>query len=627
MLVESGVRYVRERQPGDILVPRDSGYALGVFRKERAAGLHVVAFAELPGRVRTAEEWDQAPEDLIAAYKSAYKLGEKAAELADVWELQGEPDTFASKDLPDHMMAAQKAVYLGMKDGAANAEVRQAGAAARGARIPSSPGVLMGGIATAPGPWAERAGRNGLYEYTDGLNFHFYGHARDFAGTIDAQRALARKFEPERRLPIWVTECGLDAVPTGNPQDAHAREMQREFTTETSRTAIDERLAVLMQFLLVTPPPWGGHALARRPGEAYPAWTAYANFTRRHSLPAGPAVVPPVAPSRVVLQWQPNYTTCLPQKVSGAYWFWSYDEGGPSDAIEGSIAAYNFSGSPVRGRLTLPAPAGTKMSVNGTAGDLEKEIEIPAFGKVQLPVKFELGDPDHYLRTFVDAQFRQQGSRARSALWFALETRPDEELLPRQFALDAMRPRGERFTWIWAPQPCHVTSHGGPWVGVNGVTILDAAAKPSWGTLGGPWEFHVEGSQTDPRFPPMAITRVDGLPQVAGGFLRVRFPEKLGTITAMRVDLVDKHGQRFAIGENFGRNRIDSDAREVLLAYRDFSIYPFGRCLRRPDFRPEDVREIQLRFYPSPGADKCAVQLDVIAPQPKISRENSHSGH
>lgn len=625
MLVEAGMHYVRERQPGDVLVHRDSAYALGVFQRERAAGLHVTTFAELPGRVPTTEEWDQAPEDLFAAYKAAYTLGEKAAGLVDVWELQGEPDTFACKDLPDHMMATQKAVYLGMKDGAAAAGAKQAGAAGMNARIPSSPGVLMGGIATAPGPWAERAGRNGLYEYTDGLNFHFYGHARDFAGTINAQRDLARKFEPGRHLPIWVTECGLDALPAGDPGNARARELQRDFTIETSRTALDEGLAVFMPFIFVHK--GDGYAMCEAPGHPYPAWAAYADFTRRHPLPARPAIVPPVAPSRVVLQWQPDYATCLPQKVSGAYWFWSFDEGGPSDAIEGSVAAYNFSATPVCGKLSLQAPAGTRMLVNGTAGGLAKEIEIPAFGKVQLPVKFELSDPDHYLRTFVDARFRQQGSQSRSTLWFALETKPDEEILPRRFTLDAVRPRGHRFTWIWAPQPCHVTSHGGPWIGVNGVTVLNAAGKPNWGSLGDPWQFRVEGSQTDPRFPPMAITRVDGLPQVAGGFLRVRFPEKLGTITAVRVDLVDKHGQRFAISENFGRNRIVPDAREVLLAYRDFNVYPFGRCLRRPDFHPEDVREIQLRFYPSPGADKCAVQLDVIAPQKKVSRENSHSGH
>jgi len=624
MLGSSGVVYLRERQPGDVLSPPSANtQPLEIFRREKAAGFRVVAFAELPGRIRPTEEWDQAPEDLMAVYKGARKLGQKTAGLVDVWELQGEPDTFYCKDTPERMMAAQKATYLGIKDGAAEAEAKLP--VDTNGQIPRSPGVIMGGMAIAPGPWAERAARNGFYEYTDALNFHFYGLARDFAGTIEAQRDIARRSEPERHLPTWVTECGLDVIPTGHPQDAHAREMQREFTIETSQTALSEGLAVFMPFVFIHK--GDGYAMCEAPGQPYPAWTAYADFTRRHSLPAGSAIVPPVAPSRVVLQWQPDYATCLPQKVSGAYWFWSFEDGGPSDAIEGSIAAYNFSGTPIRGRLSLPAPVGTKMSVNGATGGLEKEIEIPAFGKVELPVKFELGDPDHYLRTFVDARFRQQGSRARSSLWFALETRPDDEILPRQFSLDAMRPRGERFTWIWAPQPCHVTSRGGPWVGVNGVTILNAAGKPSWSSLGAPWQFQVKGPQTDPRFPPMAITRVDGLPQVAGGFLRVRFSDKPGTITAVRVDLVDKHGQRFAIGENFGRNRIDSDAREVLLAYRDFNIYPFGRCLRRPEFHPEDVREIQLRFYPSPGADKCTVQLDVIAPQSKVSRENSHSGH
>jgi hypothetical protein len=596
-----------------------------VFRRERAAGLRVVAFAQLPGGLRAKQDWDETVEDLMVLYRAAYILGEKTRGQVDVWELGDEPDTFACKDLPDRIIAAQKAAYFGIKDGASEGNLARLDG--NEIQIPRSPGVLMGSIAIAPGPWAERAARNGLYEYSDGLNFHFYGHARDFAGTIEAQRDLARRSEPGRQLPIWVTECGLDAVSEENPRDAHARELQSEFTIDTSRTAINAGVAVMMQFIFVTRPPWGGHSLTRRPGEPYPAWTAYADFTRRHSLPASPAIVPPVAPSRVVLQWQPDYATCLPQKVSGSYWFWSFEEGIPSDAIEGSIAAYNFSGTPVRGRLSLPTPAGTRMSVNGTAGDLSKEIEIPAFGKVQLPVKFELGDPGHYLRTFVDARFRQQGSRARSTLWFALETRPDDEILPRRFALDAVRPRGNRFTWIWAPQPCHVTSRGGPWIGVNGVTVLDATNKPRWGSLGEPWRFQIEGRQTDPRFPPMAITHVDGLPQVAGGFLRVRFPEKLGAITAVRVDLVDKRGQRFAISENFGRNRIDPDAREVLLAYRDFNIYPFGRCLRRPDFHPEDVREVQLRFYPSPGADKCAVQLDVIAPQKKASRENSNSGH
>ncbi len=109
----------------------------------------------------------------------------------------------------------------------------------------------------------------------------------------------------------------------------------------------------------------------------------------------------------------------------------------------------------------------------------------------------------------------------------------------------------------------------------------------------------------------MAVTKVEGLPTVENGFVRLRFPR--GFRGWLRVDLIDEVGQRFTVAQGLGRNPHLENADTIWLGYKDFHIYSFGRITGDPVFRPEAIREIQLRFYGQPGDDPVRVKLDVVS--------------
>src|SRR5262249_37519845 len=128
--------------------------------------------------------------------------------------------------------------------------------------------------------------------------------------------------------------------------------------------------------------------------------------------------------------------------------------------------------------------------------------------------------------------------------------------------------------------------------------------------------FEIAAPPGDPCLPPMAVTRVDGLPDVADGFVRLIATDVGEVGVDVRVDLVDKHGQRFTISEGFGRNPYRHGDGNIYLSYRDLHIYQWGRCTESPVFRPADIREIQLRFFPRDPKAATRVRLDVVAPGP-----------
>lgn len=83
----------------------------------------------------------------------------------------------------------------------------------------------MGALGMPPGPWLERAAANGLLEYTDAYNFHFYGHGADLAGVIAAHRAaIARLMKPEtgRSARRGDGEANLPVAPSGEPGTSRA---------------------------------------------------------------------------------------------------------------------------------------------------------------------------------------------------------------------------------------------------------------------------------------------------------------------------------------------------------------------------------------------------------------------
>jgi hypothetical protein len=107
----------------------------------------------------------------------------------------------------------------------------------------------------------------------------------------------------------------------------------------------------------------------------------------------------------------------------------------------------------------------------------------------------------------------------------------------------------------------------------------------------------------------MAIARVSGLPP--RGFLRLQLDRPMGSDFRVRVDLVDRHGQRFTVWENLGASYFGPND-DVWLNLEDFHIYFWGRCSEHPVFRPQDVEEIRLRLYFARANDPRLIRLSFV---------------
>jgi hypothetical protein len=362
LLAGAGIRIVRERDVGTR--NPDGSYERDIrpeCRAYREAGFFVVAFASLPHSVKLEQAGDVLPENLLVVYDQGKLLGHDFAGLVDAWEMVGEPDVGYCTDLPERTVAYQKALYLGIKAGA-----REAGAPA--------PLVLMGALALPPGPWLERATKNGLLDYTDAYNFHFYGYAEELTDVIQAHRAFlaqhqvsslgslcsfvanpsessATKDHKESigdptALPLWITECGLKAVKPDDFLNAERRKLHADFTVSTARQAlVCPDVAVFMPFILVNNR--DPYALTLAADQPLPAWNAYAQFIRDHPWPARTLAHPPFDPNTLVLQWMPDNSTTLPHKVAGTYRFVG------NKPIKGELFLYNFGDKPVSGRLQI----------------------------------------------------------------------------------------------------------------------------------------------------------------------------------------------------------------------------------------------------------------------------------
>ncbi len=349
-------------------------------------------------------------------------------------------------------------------------------------------------------------------------------------------------------------------------------------------------------------------SLIRDSGEPYPAWTDYAEFTREHRLPKKAAVARPATPNRIVVQWLPDNFTCIPHKVSGTYWF-----RGPADdpkPIRGSWWVYNFSARPVFGNLELEATDDGLRMVRVA----DSVLRVGAFSRVEVPMDARVA-AEGYVRGQVTARFVPvvpgTGLRESKAV-VGFETVPSRTLLEEVSELTGSRPDQDGFEWIWAPEPPEDLLAAGRWLVMNGVTVEGEEARV--GSLSRTSDFVVAGESSDPRLPPMAVTRVDGLPPRNDGFLRLRYLGVDPPPGGIRVDLVDEDGQRFSVAEGLGRNPDRSNPRMVTLAYEDFHPYAFGRLTDRPIFRPESIREIQLRFYPMQSPAVFRVRVDVAGP-------------
>jgi hypothetical protein len=798
----AGITILRERGPNPAMA------------ELHGAGFRVVSFLGL-GPLPIEQPSNTVPEDLLAVFSAAKAMQRLHGRYVDAWEMVGEPDVGYCPDLPDRVAAFQKAVYLGIKAGAeqerrkAEGERRKAESGkadignAEGGRqttdgggqlteserrkaerekaeigngeggttdsadhLPERVGaghtslVLMGALALPPGPWLERAARNGLLDYTDAYNFHFYGFAEDLTGVIRAHEAFAMKWvdlrtrtivgsDPlsgprecgrsagERRpyrsaetpspdpladarghddhlgpghtsegFPIWITECGLNAVTPDDFLNPARRQMQADFTLTTAKGArASDNVAVFMPFILMqTGDPY---ALTLAPDRPLPAWEAYAGYSRRHPFPSRMLAMPPSDPNPIVVQWMPDNRTTVPHKVSGTYRFLE------GQSIRGVLRIYNLGEESMQGRLEggalrhvrlesrdlcpveptlggagdvseLPVSEGstrthgqdaraTQAQVRGQAAYATAErrtmattvensgqpafrssgLTIPALGRVDLPVTFA-PNAAGYFREFWEASFLDVRD-GRSPVCFGLESMPSEDdLVAVPFELSL-----EGHGMIGHPEldGASVTSESGAWTGINGLVVeterfesesrsqnpkqqvggagkplllrasvtecisrlsLEQAGKPALLPASIPNQRQSEEAPAmttivnDPLRPTMAIARVRGLPP--HGFLHLQLDRPMDASFRVRVDLVDRSGQRFTIWENCGASYFEPRD-EAWLNLDDFHVYFWGRCSENPVFRPKDVDQIRLRFYFSRANDPRMIQLSLWQPR------------
>jgi hypothetical protein len=547
--------------------------------------------------------------DLRVVYAAARRLGAREGKSVNAWENRNEPDVGFDPDPPDRSVAFMKAVYLGLKDSA----------------LPPPP-VLLPALGLPPGPWLDRAERNGLPAYGDALNFHYYSRAEDFPDEIRLLGKVQEKWLAARQvrqaLPVWVTEIGLDCAPRDQPDDATGRNRQADFFRETARDAAGAGLAAFMPYAYRDSEE--GFSLANAAQKPYIAWNVYAEATRSLALDAQPKWIDQgSAAPRVILQWLPDDATCHPHKVSGTYRF--IDRATP---MTGRVRIYSFADRPVHGMLDVDlnpsdgirakwiAPPGMQPEafaartpfMDGWQFDLQP-------GEVK-EVQLILTPPTRgYAAGWIAARFDQSSAPAQppSLLYFGCETEPrdrDFTALPCRLDAPAMTTTGEDFHAIDGPLPPAISSRAGPWLALNGLQV-DAAADRTGNAA---WNFQLDQPSMKPGEPPMAVARISQLP--GAGFLRLTTDHPLGGDVSLRVDLVDDQGQRFSIFENGGLDPGQVSDR-LWLNLADFHRYFWGRFLPGKDFDPKNVREVQLRFYFKFLHDPVRIGLETL--QPRLS--------
>jgi hypothetical protein len=641
-LRDAGITTVRERAPNPAMA------------ELRSAGFHVVSFIDL-GPLPIEQRGDVLPEDLLAVFSAARAMQQTHGRYVDTWEMVNEPDVGYCRDLPDRLAAFQKAVYLGIKSESEGAQRMEdgewrntEGALAKAGKRKSGderPLVLMGALALPPGPWLERAAHNGLLDYTDAYDFHFYGFAEDLAGVIRAHEAFAAKwvnlsdreivgpnYVPEKSFvskfhlssfPVWITECGINAVVPDDFLNHARRQLQADFTLSTARQAqASESVAVFMPFILVEP--GDPYALTLAPDRPLPAWTAYADLTRKHPFASRVLAMPPRSPNPVVVQWLPDNRTAIPHKVSGSYRFWQ------EQPMHGALRIYNFSNKPVHGKME----AGALRDVELGSPDLHAQapptannpglpafrscmLTIPALGRIDLPITFT-SITTRYFREFLEGSFLDEHGR-RSPVYFGLETIPDED----DFVTVPIRLGAPEHGPISHPDldGSVVTSKSGAWTGINGLVVnadgfgnrphnQDLESKTGVEAL--LVNASLKNLNNDPLFPPVAIARVKGLPQQ--GFLRLQLDRPMDSDFRIRIDLVDAHGQRFTIWENLGASYF-GPRDDVWMNLEDFHIYFWGRCSDHPILSPQNVEEIRLRFYFTRANESRSIRLSFLQPR------------
>jgi|GEM_PF-860390 len=599
-----GLTFKPEERPDWAVDPWDTSHRRA-WREIQSAGFRVVAFAGLPEPVPVEYADNQLPEDLRKVYEQSFLLGHVTLDEVDAFEMVGEPDAHYCKDLPERVAAFQKATYLGIKDGARAAQVgdpvqpwttpspvpldRLSHLRKSKASASQLPIVLSGGLAFPPGNWLDVAAENGIYEYTDAVNFHHYGFASDLAPSIRAHRAFGAQWSGRGELPVWITEAGLNNIPPNGWHDPTARRLQAEYLIACAEAALAEDVVVFMPFILThRNDPF---AMTERADRTFPAWDAYRAFTHSHRIdPALPLIRPPENPSRIVLQWMPDPERSIPFKVGGTYWF--KDNSG----MTGTLWVYNFDSR--ESEVVVDRDDAPGVLVDGDAGQTQWSLRVPAGDRRGLSISIPYPETGYHRQTlrFSAKPALEESTASVTRLVFRAGLRPADALPHKRMVIPFEETTSDSgspsFSYISANvEPARETVVSRVWTGLNGVRVI---ANAEAGFI----ECIAREDHPGPLHPPMLVSRVSGLPgSLERGAIRLTVEDATGRSIGTRVDLIDDAGQRFTIIENLGRLRTEPPSSTVWLAYSDFHPWVFGHTVTGSRLDPSRVREVQLRFY------------------------------
>ncbi|KAF0093160.1 MAG: hypothetical protein E1N59_3075 [Puniceicoccaceae bacterium 5H] len=313
--------------------------ALGFYRPEprpvlermQAAGLKpIVPLMHPPGTSPNrllGSEASFLQDDLLRAFQVAKRLAYDMHGYVSVYAGPNEPDLSAMRDLPDRVTSFQKALYLGLKAGAA--EDGPYLTADRGFRPEdgASIAVLMPPLATGESPWFDEAIDNGLLEYQDGLNVHYYGWESAFSNFLQGVRERYSAYQQHHPTlmadpSLWLTEINSLQLQADTPSDPLFRREQARFLALTANTAHEEGVDVFIPFALKYHRD-SNFDMFRSAAVPYPAWQAFSKVTRDFALAPGQrsAAQEPEAINPVVLQWLPAPDSIFQSKAALAYRF------------------------------------------------------------------------------------------------------------------------------------------------------------------------------------------------------------------------------------------------------------------------------------------------------------------
>lgn len=553
------------------------------------------------------------------------------------WELLNEPDVSFSRYMPDEDAALMKSMYLRLKD------------VEKETNIP----VISPSLALPQGPWAKRVGSNGLWQYCDGLNFHYYGRLYSFPQTIDNYKSWVilmhqKGLVNSPHLPLWLTEINRAPISVFNESDS-TKTFQGNYIAKAAEIAVKKGIFAFFPFAARFPKQPTFNMFDDQ-GQPYQSWERYLEITKKHPKRPQPTFTTSKSLPKTILSWKPDRKSHTPHKTSGCYWLNNTNE-----PIKGNLSITNLGKQTVMGKLIIPKTRYSKISLRAKHRGMMfhklaykpnyQKIKIKPKTSLLIPIEISTQSPKHF-REYLSFSFNYQKKnklalrKIKTRLFFGISKNPYNEAILdlKPEALNIKRPvrRESDFTrkktnkhnsnllqksksgkysfyFYTDLDPYWVSSDLCEWTGINDLYIFKNNDAQY------PWRAVSKAKVPLSRNYPCAITKVDGLPSDSG-FVLLTTDRILGKDAWVWVYLVDEAGQQFCIWDNQGRNRFIEDNR-VFLHLDDFNLMFHGNVTDKPDLVPSKIREIHLRIQTRKPNDPIKFNLQFVPTE----KSNEHT--